>query len=247
KGVCEDYYEEDDDQILFNSNRFDKNGLWQNSLIFEITYDSVLKDRDTAMRKGLYVSGSLEYAPRLAINDFRGEADFIKYAFELRYFVPVVKFDEDNLLAGVYFGTSFLWDYIEGDKIPLYARQHITSTLSTTAALGGLVRGYEKYRFDSELKWASRNEFRFNTRKFHITDVNKMDVFLRFSALGFFDFGYYGTTDGDDGDMICSSGAGVLASFMDILSVSMYLAWPMAEKRLDGYRVVPVFGFGFKF
>ena len=59
--------------------------------------------------------------------------------------------------------------------------------------------------------------------------------------------GYYGLLDGADDGFICSTGVGGLISFMDIISISGYLAFPMAQERLDHRRMVPVLGFSFKF
>ena len=156
------------------------------------------------------------------------------------------EFEPESRFSCLYFGNSSMIDYVAGPEIPIYARHHIGS-LTVYGGLGGLVRGFEPYRFDSRLKMANRSEIRLVTKKDNVRSLFKKNGFLRFAAIAFFDMGYYGFLDGSDNGFLCSCGVGGLISFMDILSISGYLACPLIEERLDRRGVVPVLGFSFKF
>ncbi len=245
KGVREWYHEQSPDQIIFDSIRPDKNGILQNSFIAELAVDSVLKDKESGMRQGFFSNASFEYAPEAFFNDVVGKADFFKYSFNFKFFIPVTEFDEENMFSCIYFGNSTLADYITGDHVSLYARNNMTS-LAPTASLGGLVRGYENYRYDAEFKVANRSEFRLLMKKIPLEFLHEK-TFIRFSSIAFFDMGYYDILNGADGNFLCSAGVGILGSFMDSMAVTLYMAAPLAEERLDGKRLVPVMGFNFKF
>lgn len=244
KGVRE-WYREDND-YFFEGDRPDRHGLLQNSVILELAVDSVLKDRESGMRKGFFTNATFEYAPNAFFNSYLGDADFRKYYAQFKFFVPMHEFAPESKFACVYFGNSSMVDYVEGAEIPIYARHHIGS-LNVYSGLGGLIRGYESYRFDSGLKLANRSEIRLLLKKIPIESMFRGSAFLRFSGITFFDMGYYGFLDGADDGFICSCGFGGLISFMDIISISGYIAFPLAEERLDRKRVVPVLGFSFKF
>ncbi|MBR4684311.1 MAG: hypothetical protein IKO95_05785 [Spirochaetia bacterium] len=244
KGVREWYLHDHD--TFFDTDRPDRHGLLQNSLIFELAMDSVLKDRESGMRRGFFTNATFEYAPNAFFNSYLGDADFRKYYAQFKFFIPMHEFAPESKFACVYFGNSSMADYVEGSEIPIYARHHIGS-LNVYSGLGGLIRGYESYRFDSGLKLANRSEIRLLMKKIPIESMFRGSAFLRFSGITFFDMGYYGLLDGADDGFICSCGAGILISFMDIISISGYMAFPLAEERLDRKRVVPVLGFSFKF
>lgn len=244
KGVREWYLHDND--TFFDTNRPDRHGLLQNSLILELAVDSVLSDRESGMRKGFFTNATFEYAPNIFFNSYLGDADFRKYYAQFKFFIPIYEFDPDSRFSCAYFGNSSMVDYVEGAEIPIYARHHIGS-LNVYSGLGGLIRGYESYRFDSGLKLANRSEIRLLLKRIPIESLFRGSAFLRFSGITFFDMGYYGLLDGADDGFICSCGAGILISFMDIISISGYVAFPLTEERLDRKRVVPVLGFSFKF
>lgn len=244
KGVREWYYEDRD--IFFKSDLADREGLLQNSVVFELAVDSVLVDRESGMRRGFFTNATFEYAPNQFFNSYLGDADFRKYYAQFKFFVPLHEFNKESHFSCLYFGNSTMADYVTGSEIPIYARHHIGS-LTVYGGLGGLIRGYESYRFDSGLKLANRSEFRLLLKKIPINSLFKGKAYLRFSAISFFDMGYYGFLDGADDGFLCSAGVGGLVTFMDILSISGYLACPMTQERLDRKRLVPVLGFSFKF
>ena len=244
KGVREWYYEDRD--IFFKSDRADREGLLQNSVVFELAVDSVLVDRESGMRRGFFTNATFEYAPNQFFNSYLGDADFRKYYAQFKFFVPLHEFNKESHFSCLYFGNSTMADYVTGSEIPIYARHHIGS-LTVYGGLGGLIRGYESYRFDSGLKLANRSEFRLLLKKIPISSLFKGKAYLRFSAISFFDMGYYGFLDGADDGFLCSAGVGGLVTFMDILSISGYLACPLTQERLDRKRLVPVLGFSFKF
>ena len=244
KGVREWYYEDRD--IFFKSDRADREGLLQNSVVFELAVDSVLVDRESGMRRGFFTNATFEYAPNQFFNSYLGDADFRKYYAQFKFFVPLHEFNKESHFSCLYFGNSTMADYVTGSEIPIYAMHHIGS-LTVYGGLGGLIRGYESYRFDSGLKLANRSEFRLLLKKIPINSLFKGKAYLRFSAISFFDMGYYGFLDGADDGFLCSAGVGGLVTFMDILSISGYLACPLTQERLDRKRLVPVLGFSFKF
>ena len=244
KGVREWYYEDHD--VFFQGDRADKDGLLQNSVVLELAVDSVLNDHESGMKSGFFTNFTFEYAPNEFFNNYLGDADFRKYYAQFKFFVPLHEFKEESHFSCIYFGNSSMFDYVTGSEVPIYARHHIGS-LTVYGGLGGLVRGYEPYRFDSDLKLANRSEFRLLLKKIPINSMFNGKAFLRFCAITFFDMGYYACLDGADNRFLCSSGVGALVSFMDILSVSGYVACPMTQERLDRKRAVPVLGFSFKF
>lgn len=245
KGVREWYHEQRPDQVIFNSMVNDKDGILQNSIIFELAMDNVIKEKESGMRSGFFTSLSYEYAPEAFGNDIVGNADFSKFSFNFKFFLPLHDFSDDSMFSCLYFGNSTLADYMFGDNVTLYARKNMTS-LSPTASLGGLIRGYENYRFDSEFKIANRSEFRLLMKKIPLTFLHEK-TYIRFSTIAFFDVGYYEILDGATGNLLCTTGVGVLGSFMDSLAVTLYIASPLTEDRLDDKKLVPVMGFNFKF
>ncbi len=64
-----------------------------------------------------------------------------------------------KFVSGIYLADCFSADFVNGDKIPLIARQTMGS-LSPKNGLGGTVRGFETRRFDGEFTVSNNLETR---------------------------------------------------------------------------------------
>ena len=221
------------DQIIFDSIRPDKDGILLNSFIAALVYECVSEDSRSGNLKGFYSEISVERAPEWFFNDIEGDSDFIKYYGSFSFYIPAADFRDRNgeTVSGIYLGDCFSADFVDGDKIPLIARQTMGS-LHPKNGLGGTVRGFESRRFDGELKISNNLETRL-TMPVMRTGLFSGRMYIRPGIFTFFDSGYYDLLTGTDEGFLLSCGGGIFGDINGIIQAMAYLSFPLEGKRLD--------------
>ena len=221
------------EQIIFNSIRPDRDGILLNSLIAALVYDCVSKDEGSGNLKGFYSEISVERGPEWFFNDIEGDSDFIKYYGSFSLYIPAadIRNRSGETSSGIYIADCFSADLVDGNKIPLIARQTMGS-LDPKNGLGGTVRGFESRRFDGELTLSNNLETRL-TLPVIGTKLFRNRMYLRPGIFTFFDSGYYDLLDGTDAGFLLSCGGGIFGDINGIVQGMAYLSFPLEGERLD--------------
>ena len=234
RGIREWNFEDDNfDQVIFNSTRKDKDGILLNSFIVGLVMDCVSEDKKSGNISGYYSEASVERAPEWFFNDIEGESDFIKYFGSFTFYVPMAEFrnKKGEIVSGLYFAESFSADFVDGDKIPLLARQTMGS-LFPENGLGGKIRGFETRRFDGELTFANNLEARLTFPVIR-SSLIPGKYYLRPGIFSFFDSGYYDLLEGSDPGFLLSCGGGIFGDISGIIQGVAFLSFPLEGERLD--------------
>lgn len=243
------FNKDDQNSVLFDSNRPDKDGIFLNTFIASLIYDDTVFNNISGEKKGPYIELSYEAGPAWFFNQAIGNSNFHKVFFEASYFLPVYEADnKKEVLQSIYFAGRTGVDIIMGDKIPLVARQTFGVMDSEHAIGGSIVRGFEKNRFDSEIKWANNIELRLIGRRI---DYMPDEMLLRPGILLFFDYALFSGLDGFRGDdsfgMIASAGFGIFAEIFIFGDFFLYGSFPVIGKRIDENIISISFGHDFNF
>lgn len=235
--------------LLFDTNRPDKDGVFLNTLIASLIYDDTVFNNITGAKKGPYIELSYGAAPYWFFNQVIGDSNFHKVFFDASYFLSVYEADnKKEILQSIYFAGRTAVDVIMGDRIPMVARQTFGIMDSKHAIGGFIVRGFEKNRFDSEIKWASNIELRFIGPRI---DYMPDEMILRPGILLFFDYALFsrleGFDNGDNFDMIASAGFGIFAEVFILGNFFLYGSFPVLGKRIDEHVISISFGHDFSF
>jgi hypothetical protein len=153
----------DNGSLMLISGLSDAHGIWRNSLIPGVAFDTVASNPAHNTRRGFRAETSLELVPEFLLNGVYGRADFLRYNLSLYFFATLVDVEEsspENVLSMVFSGRTIL-DYLFGATIPGYARQR-TGGLKPTVGEGGAMRGVYWGRFDAYLKIVQNLDLRLN-------------------------------------------------------------------------------------
>lgn len=250
RGLWEwNFNKDDQNSVLFDSNRSDKDGILLNTFIASLIYDDTVFNNISGEKKGLYIEASYEAGPDWFFNQAIGNSNFHKIFVEASYYLPVYEADnKKEVLQSIYFAGRTGVDIIMGNKIPLVARQTFGVMDSEHAIGGSIVRGFEKNRFDSEIKWANNIELRLIGRRI---DYMPDEMLLRPGILLFFDYALFSGLDGfrggDSFGMIASAGFGVFAEVFIFGNFFLYGSFPVIGKRIDENIISISFGHDFNF
>ncbi len=223
----------DQDSILFDSIRPDKDGILYNTFIISLILDKTLINNETGLKKGVYSELSVEIGPKWFFNDIESIADFSKLFMAVKYFHSIYETaDEDKFIKAIYLGDSVGADYVLGDNIPLPARQTF-GVRKPKNACGGMVRAFEKRRFDSEIKIINNFECRFIMSQIKTSKGTKI---FRPGFLGFFDSCYFDKLEGYKNDgrgVLMSAGFAVFSEFLFLGNCMLTVGFPIIGKRID--------------
>ncbi len=245
------------DSVIFDSLRPDRDGILLNTIIAALVYDDVFFNRESGLKEGYYAEFALESGPKWFLNDVTGESDFIKYFAGAKAFIPFYEAGaKQDFLQAVYLSDYAGIDFVKGDLIPLTARQTY-GILRPKNGAGGMVRGFESRRFDGEIKAINNIELRFIMRQIKDNAGRKL---LRPGFLAFLDYAVFGRLDGydesssdgdggwlEDGGEISSAGLGLFSEILSVGTATMYVCFPLAGSRIDGRAMSVTLTYGLQF
>jgi hypothetical protein len=223
----------DADQLLFLSSKGDREGLLENSLFGGLSWNNVDTSNPHRLKSGFYAEASAEWGPEFMLNNIYGIADFLRFNFTARGFVPIWDLNPAspaNILS-MYAGINFSFDYVVGNDIPLNVFNTFGGRKSTPG-LGSALRGYEDFRFDAPLKAVLNIELRTNLPAISLPNLIP-------GVVVYFDTGYYDFMDFDEQGILCSTGVGVFLNILDITSITVYTHFPLGKELVAGGNWVP--------
>jgi len=237
------------DSILFDSIRPDKDGVLYNTFIISLLIDNAFFSRETGLRKGVLAELSAELGPEWFFNDIIGIADFTKIFANLRSFYPLYEAEHGKkLVTAVYFANSIGIDYVFGDNIPLPARQTF-GVQRVSGGCGGRVRGFEDRRFDSEVKAINNFDIRLRMSQIRSSSGKKI---LHPGLLVFFDACYFEKLEGykeNGSGTIMSAGFALFSDFFSFGAGTgvLTVGFPLVGERIDKSPMTIKLDYGFRF
>jgi hypothetical protein len=232
-----------DDSLLRTQNDPlpDTDGIWQNSLLGGITFNTVKYNSENKIQSGLYAEASLEWAPEFFFNSIIGLSDFLRLNFTWKAFLPLLNFPEQNIpnLVSIYLANCLAVDYLTGSYIPINTLQSIGGIEPRMGMGGRGIRGLDKGRFDAELKLIDNLELR-------IIFPSLIHSSFAPGILLFIDSGYYYFQEFEEQGFVFSTGAGIFFIIVDKLQLTYYISYLLNEPRLDGSSFIPV-GFSMRY
>ncbi|MCL2293863.1 MAG: hypothetical protein FWC36_03250 [Spirochaetes bacterium] len=232
--------------ILFDSSRPDRHGVLYNTFIASLIYDNILFSRETGLFKGLFAELSAEIAPPWFFNNIVGISDFTKIFANVRYFHPIYESRANTPIRAIYLANSIGLDYSFGNNIPLYVRQTYGINRHIPAS-GGMVRGFENRRFDSEIKIINNFDIRFIMPKVKTAAGRKI---LRPGFLAFFDICYFDKLEGygdSDSGVLMSAGISIFTEIPLFGNILLTAGVPIIGERIDENPVAVSINLGFRF
>ena len=237
----------DQDSLLFNSIRHDRDGGLYNTFIFSFLLDDTIFHKETGLRKGLSSEFSAEIGPKWFFNDVISIADFTRLFMNTKYFHPLYETkSRDKFIQAIYWADSIGIDYCFGENIPLPVRQTF-GVLKMVDGCGGMVRGFERRRFDSEVKIINNFDLRFIMSQ--IKNKKSTKIF-RPGFLVFFDTCYFDKLDGykDNGSgVLMSTGFSLFSEFLFMGNCLLTVGFPIMGERIDGSPVSVSLNYGLRF
>ncbi len=218
----------------------DTEGILQNTLVCGLMVNMVAYDSEKKMKSGIYAESSLEWGPEFFFNSVVGMCDFLRLNITFKSFLPLFGFSEKtgSCLMSMYLADCLIIDYLTGPHIPIHERQN-TGGLNTRLGMGESVRGFEKGRFDAELRLIDNLELR-------IIFPSLIDSAFAPGMFIFLDSGYFYFREYENQGLVFSTGTGIFFIVMDKLQLTVYASLLLNEARLDGSTFVPV-GFSMKY
>jgi hypothetical protein len=237
-------------QLLFDSTLSDRSGLLLNSIIGGLAYDDLLPDTHHKTWSGISAEMSVEWGPRLFLNTFMGDSDFVRFNATFRWFLPLydMKPDEPVNFFSIYLAERFSADYALGlsAPVPLYIRQTFGGRGDQVTGLGKAVRGVDEGSLDTNLKAVNSLEVRANLPAFMSPDI--VPGLVVFWDLGAYDqVGESGFTGAAGEGVVSSAGAGLFLDFLDRARGAAYMTRRLTGENADGSVVNFQVEFGLHF
>lgn len=230
--------------LLFDTSLPDRLGTWTNGLHAGVYLDSLEDYSPHKTRNGVYVEGSVEWAPLFALNDVYGRSDYVRLNGTAVAFVRVFDVSPDregNLFSG-YFGDKITVDWVDGGSIPVHVRQNFGAR-GVRYGLGGAIRGFEKKSYDAELKVVNNVEMRLVGPALGFPSL--VPVLVPFVDAGYY-IEYLQADIGDSG-VLASAGVTVAIDVFDVVYVGVTAAAPLIGERIDGKTFAIEIPFGLHF
>ena len=237
----------DQDSVLFDSIRPDKDGVLYNTFIASLILDNTLYSNETGLLKGFFSELSAETAPKWFFNDIIGVADFTKIFMRIKYFHPVYETEQNKIIKAIYLGNSAGIDYSFGNYIPLPARYSFGIHAPSGSASGGMVRGFERRRFDSELKIINNFDIRFIMPQVKTKNGTKL---LRAGFLSFLDVCYFDNLEGykdNDSGVLMTAGFSLFSEILFSGNCVFTVGFPIIGERLDRSSFGIALDYGLRF
>ncbi len=227
-------------QLLFDSSLPDRDQVLQSSLLAGVEWKNLDTARPHHVVSGVDAETSLEWGPSALGNRAIGGADFARWNFSARAFVPL--FDaapsSDTNLFSVYLGAFAAVDYAFGGYVPLNVRESFGGR-TPRKGLGFAVRGLEDCRYDTPLKAVCNLELRANLPAIVSPRVIP-------GVLACVDIGYYNFISQPLEGLVASTGGGVYLSVFDFLDLTLTTHVLLNATLVTGGAWTPVF-FNFAF
>jgi hypothetical protein len=237
------------EDLLAQSGRADSASIFQNSILFGLSFDTVTEIDFHDLYTGLRTEISAEYFPPFAILAGSGSSmGALRFNLTARGYLPIFDLNPvhtQNTLS-FYLADFFSIDWavpVAGGEttIPFNVLQSFGGTQPMTG-LGGMVRGTEYGNYDTPFKAVNCLDLRFNLPSLFVPAL--IPTFLVF-----LDAGYYGPSpEGGDG-FLFSTGAGLYVDFFGIATVGISTHLLLNHLRIgqsDGWEPITV-DFGLHF
>lgn len=210
----------------------DQEGLFGTSLMAGVCWKDLTEDSHQ-VQKGIYGEVSAEYGPRWLANALFGDTDYWRLNLQAKAFLPLFDLDEtsEKNIFSIYLGDYLSVDYSGGESVPVYVIQTFGGK-GLRKGLGGSVRGYDKYAWDTRFKAVNNLELRVNGPALGHPKLIP-------TLFGYFDAGYfagYQTAPGvftTDAGFLCSAGAGIAINAFGIEHVRLSFDFPLIGERRD--------------
>ena len=237
-------------ELLFDSSIADRRGILLNTVIAGLAYDDVLPDTHHKTLSGTSAELSAEWGPRILVNTFMGNSDFVRFNGTFRWFLPLfdMKPDVPVNFFSVYLGERFSVDYALGlaSPVPLYIRQTFGGRGDQVVGLGKAVRGVDEGSLDTNLKAVNSLEVRANLPAFVHPDI--VPGVVLFWDLGYYDqVGESGFIGAPGSGVVSSTGGGVFLDFLDLARGAAYITRRLDRVNADGSVVNLVIEFHMHF
>ena len=224
---------------LFSSGLPDRTGGLLNTLQFGLFYDDLLFNVKHKIYDGFNAEATAEWGPGFLFNTITGNADYIRFNFNGRIFIPVYDAVPDRVsnLFSVYAGDYVSVDYsvgLNGAPVPLFIRQSFGGRDQKTG-LGHAVRGVDTAAYDTNFKAVNNLEIRANLPALYFSNLVP-------GIVAYFDVGYYaqvgeGLATVPSG-FLASTGAGVYIDVFDLGSLALYVDYRLDSPNADGTNLM---------
>lgn len=211
----------------------DKDGLFGNSLMAGLCWKDLTEDSHQ-VQKGIYAEASVEYGPSWLGNSFFGETDYLRLNAQVKAYLPIFDLDESSEMnkLSVYAGNYFSVDYSGGGSVPIYVIQSFGGK-NLRPGLGGSLRGFDSYAWDTRFKAVNNLELRVNGPAFFSPSF--LPVLFTYFDAGYF-YGHQispGDFDAEQG-FLCSAGGGIAINVFGVEHVRASFDFPLYGQRHDG-------------
>jgi hypothetical protein len=144
----------------------DRDGIWLNTLVSGLVFDTVTFDRRLILRRGFYATLSTELAPGWLGNNVAGDSRYGRFTALAVGHQPLLARPD----VSIYLAERLVYDILWGneEQIPISVRTRIGGLTNVPLhknpgsyrGLGGAVRGVGKDRFDGYVKLVNNLDLR---------------------------------------------------------------------------------------
>lgn len=153
-------YDYSSDSLFALNNLNDRNGIFQNSIFFDISWTN-LSLADSFLKKGFELDNSFEYAFFNYLNNFKIFYPFFRISTSITHYSILL----DNQFIGLTLNNRLIVDYLNGNTVPVDALARIGG-ISNPAAIGGAIRGIPSYFGDGYFKSVFNNDLEIYFKNF---------------------------------------------------------------------------------
>jgi len=211
----------------------DKEGLFGNSVMIGLCWKDLTEDSHQILQ-GIYGEVSAEYSPYWLGNTIFGNTDYWRLNAQVKGFLPLFDLDpaSDMNKLSIYLGDYISVDFAGGSSIPIYVMQSFGGK-KLRKGLGGSLRGFDKYAWDTRFKAVNNLELRMNGPALgHPALIPTL--FTYFDAGCFHGYQTAPETFNNSSDFLCSAGIGIAINAFNIEHVRMSFDFPLYGERHDG-------------
>jgi len=239
-------YQSSPEQLVFQASSFpDRTQILSNSILAGFDYDTIRYDLLHKVRRGTYAELSAEWGPGFLFNSI-GQSDYLRFNLTSKTFRTLYTSDVARRMNrfSIYAGDYFSADWATGSSIPIFVMQTFGGRLLVDG-LGQAVRGFEEGGWDTNFKAVNSLELRATGPAIYLPSIVP-GLFV------FFDSGYYGggyarSAVQENGGFLASVGTGAYLVTIDLVNITLYIAFPVYGKRIDGapYEIATFFHLDF--
>ena len=144
----------------------DRDGIWLNTLVGGLVFDTVTFDKNLFVREGLYATVSTELAPHRLGNSVFGDSRYARFTALAIGHKPLLALPDVSIAVAERLVYDILWG--EDSQVPIGVRTRIGGLVKVPIlknpgshrGLGGALRGVERDRFDGYIKLINNLDLR---------------------------------------------------------------------------------------